>query len=144
MHLQGLGFVDAAWVRSKHVAGHGKSARPGTSANVAKFAETAFSLETVRITQSPEDGRFAINLGQRLLADVSAGHRQKSAGIDVSNMGNEDKSLSIIHAGSRIRAPGWSVSRPNVGGARASNLLQDEPAIVLPFRCLNVKMHLLG
>ena len=64
------------------------------------------------VAQRFEDGRVAVDLGQRRFADVAGVDGQKSARIDVAHMRDEHEALAVVDAPrGPARGAGFGVGR---------------------------------
>src|SRR3954469_3103940 len=66
-----LWLVDAAGFLRERIAGDGVGAGAGAAADLLVFACAAFAFELARVTESFEDGRVLVDVGERFFADVS-------------------------------------------------------------------------
>jgi|ERR1700733_8408665 len=98
----------------------------------------ASALKAVRVAQSFENRSVAINLGERLLSDVSRMNRQKPAGIDIdiAHMRNKQKPLAVVHPLFFQVVLQW-VSRGNAANPMSLGKQQVEPKSVIQVTLLH-------
>src|SRR5271165_40541 len=96
-----LRLVHAAGFLRKQVAGHGERAGAGASADLAILADAAPPFQVLAIAQGTKQRRVAVNVGQRLAANVAAGERKESARKDLAQMRDENQTLAVVNAAGR-------------------------------------------
>src|SRR5664280_3086675 len=78
-----LRLVHAAGFFREQIAGERVRASARAAADLAKLAAAALPFQVLAIAQGAEQRRVAIDVGQRLPADIASGDGEKSAGIDL-------------------------------------------------------------
>ena len=91
-----LRLPNAAGFLGKHIPGQGISSCPRPAADLAEFTNAALAFQVLAVTQRDKKRRKPIDLRQRLLAYVSSGDGQKTAGEYFSKVRNEDEALAIV------------------------------------------------
>src|ERR1700756_3978828 len=84
-------LVSATGFRGEQVAGRGIGAGTRAAANSAEETASALALQPGTIVQGHEQRRVAIHLSQRLGHHVARGQRQKTAGIYLATVVDEDE-----------------------------------------------------
>ena len=88
--------MGAGRIRSQNMSAGRICPRPASAADLAKFADTAFSLITVRFPEIAENLRLQVKFPkvEISLSEISALDIQKSAGLHYSPVGYENESAA--------------------------------------------------
>src|ERR1035437_5915171 len=86
----------SVWVSAQRIGAGSRSAT-----NLSEFAGPAFPFELRRIPQVPEYRRVPIDFGQSLLTNAAGRQRKKSAGKDLSDVGNENETFAVVETARR-------------------------------------------
>ena len=76
-----------------------------SSADLAELAVTAFAQFRRRLAQHPEQAGVLIDVHQRIVADIAAGNRQVTAGIDFAGVRDEHEAPAIADRGGSPKQP---------------------------------------
>src|SRR5690242_2045357 len=142
-------LVHAVGLFREHVAPDRVGAGARASADLAELADTALPLQISAVAQGDEQRRVAVQLGERMLANVAGGYRQKAAGKYFAQVGNEDETLAFVDAArgasNAVGAGGPEhFGHGRVGLAAAPgfrSLLQQEAAVMLRLGALDIELH---
>src|SRR5579862_823431 len=122
----GAGFIGAEWIGAESVAGVGEGSSARSAADVAVFAGSALSVELVGRVQGAEGIGVAIDIDQRSGPDVAAMQRQKSRGINLAKVRDEDDPVAVANLESFVDGGRLHFRRCHAGG---SHLVDGDAAI---------------
>ena len=93
-----LGHIRAAGLGGERVTGECKGTCPRSAADFLELAGAALALQLRCVPQATEQGRLAVKDVQGLPADVARRKGEKSAGKDISSVGDEEEPLAVIES----------------------------------------------
>src|SRR5579864_9136381 len=93
-------LIDTARIFGEIIPGESVSARAGAAANFVVLADAALAFPVIGIAQNAEEAGVAIHADHRVFEHVAGGHRQKTAGIDLTSVRDEDETAAVADAGS--------------------------------------------
>src|SRR5664279_5267426 len=153
-----LRLVHAVGFFREQIAGERVRASARAATDLAKLAAPALTVQIPTVAQGAKQRRVAIDVGQRLFADVASGDRQKSAGIDLAQVRDEHEAFAVVdtagapdpvtglHANGHLSQLGHALIRTGSVLCATAGLgaaLQQEAPVVLGFGALDVEQHAL-
>ena len=96
------GLVRAKRIGAQGIACVSEGASTRSSADVAVFADSAFSVKLIWSVQPAKYFRVAINIDKRACAHAAATQRQKTGRVDIAQMGNENDAVAVANLKSSI------------------------------------------
>src|SRR5579864_1121525 len=113
------GLVRAKWIRAQRIARVGEGAGTRSSADVAVFADSAFSVKLVWSVEPTKYFRVTIDVNQRSCAHAAATQRQETGRIDIAQMGNENDAVAIANLKSSVDRTALDLGRGHSCGAHS-------------------------
>ena len=88
--------VHAAGFFREQIAGERVRASARAATDLAKLAAPALTVQIPTVAKGAKQRRVAIDVGQRLPADIASGDGEKSAGIDLAQVRDEHEAFAVV------------------------------------------------
>ena len=95
-----LRLVHAAGFFREQIAGERVRASARAATDLAKLAAPALTVQIPTVAKGAKQRRVAIDVGQRLPADIASGDGEKSAGIDLAQVRDEHEAFAVVDTAS--------------------------------------------